>query len=156
MKFVLLSSMFTFHLINTPESFDIDLWRIELIFLRITEEVDIIQQGRLNIAFLPDAEIQALNAEYRGIDNTTDVLSFHYFDDFFSVDHDEVVGECIFSESRILSQAQEHGHPPREEFEILLIHSILHILGYDHEIDEEYEEMWRHEKTIRNTLSLSM
>lgn len=144
--------MFTFHCINHPENFTIDEWRVELIFVRIAEEVDIPQNGKVNIAFLPDAEIQALNSEYRGIDATTDVLSFHYFDDFSQVSHDEIVGECILSESKILAQASEHGHSPQKEFEILIIHSILHILGFDHETDGDHEEMWGYEENLRKLI----
>lgn len=87
--------------------------------------------------------MQYLNREYRGIDKTTDVLSFHYFDDFSDLDDRvDTAGECIFSEQKILSQARDFGHSPEEEFEILCIHSILHILGFDHETDEDYQDMW--------------
>jgi probable rRNA maturation factor len=99
---------------------------------------------------LTDDEIQALNREHRGIDSTTDVLSFHYFDDFSDIDPTDTAGEIILSESRILSQAEEHGHSPERECEILIIHSILHILGYDHETDEEYAEMWEVESDLRD------
>lgn len=52
---------------------------IECIFKSVSEQVDIAQAGTVNIAFLSDDEIQELNKNYRGIDKTTDVLSFHYF-----------------------------------------------------------------------------
>jgi probable rRNA maturation factor len=133
--------MFSFQLLNHPESFIIDEPRIARIFemIAIVPET---QKGILNIAFLSDDEIQVLNHEHRGIDSTTDVLSFHYFDDFSDTRADETAGEIILSESRIISQAIEHGHSSQKECEILVLHSILHILGYDHETDEEYAEMW--------------
>jgi probable rRNA maturation factor len=106
----------------------------------------------LNIALLTDDEIQILNREHRGIDSTTDVLSFHYYDEFSDTDADDTAGEIILSESRILSQAVEHGHSPERECEILIIHSILHILGYDHETDEEYAEMWEIESVLRGKM----
>jgi probable rRNA maturation factor len=146
--------MFHFSLINEPHDFRIDIQKLTDIFAYIGAHVDIPQQGTLNFAFLSDAEIQALNHEYRGIDATTDVLSFHYFEDFSEVNDDEVVGECIFSEAKILTQATEHGHSPRQEFEILAIHSILHILLFDHESDEDYRVMWAVEKPIRDYFSL--
>ncbi len=74
--------MFSFQLLNHPESFSIDETHIAQIFELIGQSVDISQNGTLNIAFLSDDEIQVLNREHRGIDSTTDVLSFHYFDDF--------------------------------------------------------------------------
>ena len=114
------------------------------------------QNGILNIAFISDEEMQNLNKNYRGKDASTDVLSFHYFEDFSEITPTDIAGECIFSESKILSQAVEYGHTPKEEFEILLIHSILHILGFDHEDDEDYEDMWKWEKEIREKFELTI
>ena len=141
--------MFSCQLLSHPESFPIENIRISEICSYIASNVDIPQSGILNIAFLSDEEIRVLNHQYRWIDSTTDVLSFHYFDDFSALWEDEIVWEIIMSESRIVSQAQEHGHSEREEFETLLIHGILHILGYDHEEDDEYETMWKIEKPAR-------
>ena len=114
--------------------------------------MDIAQAGTVNIAFLSDDEIQVLNKNYRGIDKTTDVLSFHYFEDFEWLKDDEIAGEIIMSESKILSQAEEYGNIPETEFAKLLIHSSLHLLGYDHENDEEYEEMHTEEQKIEKIL----
>ena len=110
------------------------------------------QNGIINIAFLPDEEIRVLNNTYRNKDSTTDVLSFHYFDDYTDVDPSETAGEIILSESRILAQSLEHHHSPERECEILIIHSLLHLLGYDHETDEEYEKMWGWEEKMRRWL----
>jgi len=142
--------MFSFQLINHPESFIVDEVRLFEIFRHISKNIDIPQKGILNIAFLPDNEIQVLNKQYRNIDSSTDVLSFHYFDNFSDISDDEIGGEIILSEWRILSQAREHNHSPEREFEILAIHSILHIIGFDHETDEDFEEMWKHESILRN------
>ena len=125
--------------------------RIWEIFWRFSI-IPIPQKGILNIAFLSDEEIRVLNRDHRWIDSTTDVLSFHYFEDFADISDEEVAGEIILSESRILSQAVEHSHSPERELEILIIHSILHILGYDHETDEEYAEMWKWEEGLREKL----
>ena len=123
-----------------------------MIFERVDEMVDIPQKGILDIAFLSDAEIQALNRDHRGIDKTTDVLSFHYFEDFSDVAEDDVAGEIILSESRILAQAEEYGYTAEKEFETLVIHSILHIIGFDHETDEDYETMWSYEEPLRKEI----
>lgn len=147
--------MFSFQPLNHPESFSLDQTRIAQIFAMVWEDVGVSQNGILNIAWLTDDEIQALNREHRGIDSTTDVLSFHYYDDFSDLDIDETAGEIILSESRIVSQAIEHGHSSQKECEILIIHSILHILGYDHETDEEYAEMWEVESVLRGKMNLS-
>lgn len=148
--------MFSHELLSSPADFVLDTGRISEIFAYIAQVVDIPQKGIMNIAFLSDDEIQVLNREYRQIDRTTDVLSFHYFDDFSAVEEDMIAGEIIMSESRILTQASEHGHTARQECEILIIHGILHILGFDHEDDDDYVEMWKYESLIRTHFGLSV
>lgn len=141
--------MFSYQLLSHPENFSIENIRISEICTYIADIVSIPQWGILNIAFISDEEIRVLNHQYRGIDSTTDVLSFHYFDDFSTLWEEEIVWEIIMSESRIVTQAKEHWHSEKEEFETLLIHGILHILGFDHEEDDEYETMWKIEKPAR-------
>lgn len=163
--------MFSYQLINHPESFTLDESRIARVFELVSvvppmsviarneaiqvsgSHKNMFQNGILNIAFLSDAEIQVLNRDHRGIDKTTDVLSFHYYDDFSDISPDDIAGEIILSESRILSQALEHQHTPQKECEILVLHSILHIIGYDHETDEDYENMWKWEGGLREGIN---
>lgn len=144
--------MFQFQILNLPESFTIDETRIARIFELVSLSVDILQLWILNIAFLADDEIQSLNREHRGNDSTTDVLSFHYFDDFSDLSIADTAWEIILSESRIISQAQEHWHSRERECEILVLHSILHIIGFDHETNEEYADMWAVEWWLRKKL----
>lgn len=144
--------MFTPSLLNSPISFTPRSEVIETIFRTISEQIDIAQAGTVNIAFLGDDEIQDLNKTHRGIDKTTDVLSFHYFEDFSGLKSGEIAGEIIMSETKILSQAEEYGNTSEAEFAKLLIHSTLHLLGYDHEDDEEYEEMHAEEQSIEKIL----
>lgn len=144
--------MFHYTLINHPENFSLKEVNIDMIFLWVETEVPLVQKGVLNIAFLSDEEMKSLNMQYRWLDSTTDVLSFHYFDDFHELRADEVAGEIILSESRILSQAKEHAHTPEKETEILILHGILHILWFDHENDTDYAEMWKHEKSLRRKI----
>lgn len=112
---------------------------------RIAEAMDVAapeaQSGTVNVAFVDDDTMRTYNAQYRGIEKTTDVLSFHYFEDFSECGPDDVAGEILLSESRIRGQAPEYGNTPETETYKLLIHSLAHLLGYDHETDEEYEAM---------------
>jgi probable rRNA maturation factor len=82
--------MFTPNIISHPESFSLEQERIDAIFVEVSSLVPRAQEGSINIAFLSDTEIQTLNREYRGIDKTTDVLSFHYFEDFSEVSDGDV------------------------------------------------------------------
>lgn len=149
--------MFQFAIVNHPENFLLSEEKIAEIFAYFDQNLPFAQKWTLNIAFLPDNEIQILNREYRWIDKSTDVLSFHYFDDFSELDpQTDIAGECIFSENKILEQSAKFGHSPREEFEILLIHSLLHILGFDHENDEDFAKMWQYEKQAREFFGLNI
>lgn len=144
--------MFIPELLNQPETFSLDPQRLWEIVQYISEGVPRPQNGRVNIAFLPDDEIHSLNAQYRQKDSSTDVLSFHYFDDFSSASARDIVWEIVLSESYITRQATEHGHTAERESLILILHGFLHLLGYDHETDEEYEEMWKYEGELRRVI----
>lgn len=146
--------MFKYQILQHPETFVIDEARVATIFEYIGTQVHVEQRWVLNIAFLSDDEIQVYNNLYRGINKTTDVLSFHYFEDFADIEDDDIAWEIIMSESKIQSQSIEHNHSWTSEFEILLIHGILHILGFDHEDDWDYEEMWKYEQPIREHFGL--
>lgn len=146
--------MFRYSFINHP-SFTIDLLRVDHIFALVGERVGAPEWGVINIAFVDDDVIRSLNHRHRMKDSVTDVLSFHYYEDFSDISMDDIAWEIVMSESKILSQAEEHGHSQREEFEILLVHSLLHIFWYDHETEAEYEAMWHHEEKLRELLGLS-
>lgn len=106
------------------------------------------QNGILNIVFVSDKEIQKLNNDYRWKNDITDVLSFHYYDEFSQISREDIAGEIILSENKIIDQAQEYGLWKEHEFYKLLIHSILHILWYDHIQDHDYVIMQEKEDLI--------
>jgi probable rRNA maturation factor len=106
------------------------------------------QNWTLNVVFIEPLGIQNLNKKYRKIDKVTDVLSFHYHDSYDSLTDDDVAWELIFCEEKIISQGEEYGLWSEREFYKLVIHSVLHILGFDHETDEEHEEMKKWEELI--------
>lgn len=110
------------------------------------------QSGIVNVAIVDDERMQELNKHYRQIDSNTDVLSFHYFDADTEVPAGEVFGEILFSLTKIEDQAKTFGHTPTEEVYRLLTHGLLHLQGFDHETEEEYEIMWEHEQYILQVL----
>lgn len=146
-----------FHLVflHQDESVSLDVRRLELIASEVSSHVDIPQHGVIHIAYMSDDEMRTLNHTYRQKDSTTDVLSFHYFEDFASLGDEEVAGEIVLSLSRVTEQAVEHGHSIERELEILILHGVLHILGFDHETDEDYREMWKYESIMREKLLLT-
>ncbi len=79
----------------------------------------------VNVVFTEDAEVRALNAEFRNKDKTTDVLSFPWEDE-------ELLGELFISVPQVLRQAPRFGTTAHEEMRRVLVHGLLHLLEYDH------------------------
>lgn len=132
--------MFKYKIINKPK-ININSKIISSIFNINNKIIEKKQNWTLNIVFLDDENIQILNRTYRNIDKSTDVLSFHYFDDFNYLKDEDIAWEIILSENKIISQWKEYWLWEEKEFYKLLIHSVLHILWYDHEIDDDYKIM---------------
>lgn len=116
----------------------------------------------LSVTFTDNAGIHILNREYRGIDRPTDVLSFPQFD-FYGGEAlpagDETVslGDVVLSLERAEEQAREFGHSFSREVAFLTAHSILHLLGYDHERgDEEDADMRRRQRAVMARLGLEV
>lgn len=143
--------MFQYNFVNNP-NFLIDENIIKDIFFHINKEIIKDQFWTLNIIFVWDNEIKNLNKTYRQKDYITDVLSFHYYDDFSKLKKEDIAWELIFCENKIKTQWIEYKLWEQKEFYKLLIHSILHILWYDHEIDSDYELMQKEENTIWNKI----
>lgn len=139
--------MFTLNFISQPQ-FSYNQKVVDEIVRNISKVVHIAQNGTLNLVFLDPDSIKNLNNIYRKKDTPTDVLSFHYFEDFSDVAPDDIAGEIVFCEEKIVSQWIEYGLGSEKEFYKLLIHSLLHILGYDHENDDDYEAMSIKEEKI--------
>ena len=97
----------------------------------------------LSVTLTDDAHIHEFNREYRGVDRATDVLSFPMYSfsdgDVPPEDGDFTLGDVVISVERAEAQAKEYGHSTRREIAFLTVHSILHLLGWDHETSPEDE-----------------
>jgi probable rRNA maturation factor len=99
-----------------------------------------------------DPEIHALNRQYRGKNKPTDVLSFPLADEWQPF----LLGDVVISVETAARQAQRRGHALGEEIQTLLIHGILHLLGYDHEVSRsEAIRMHRKEREVKAVLLAS-
>ena len=143
--------MFSYNIIDKP-NIDLNNKIIDNIFEKISNKIDKIQKWTLNIVFVDSDSIKKLNKDYRKIDKVTDVLSFHYFESFEDLKNNDIAWEIILNYDKILEQAKEFNLTPEQEFYKLLIHSILHILWYDHEDDINYNIMSTFEKRIWTSL----
>ncbi len=97
----------------------------------------------IDFVFCNDEFIHKINKEYRGFDKPTDVISFALFcDDPNSIETEEInLGEIIISIDTAKRQAEENKHPLAAEVYYLITHGILHLLGFDHQTEEEYNFM---------------
>lgn len=102
----------------------------------------------LSLHLVDDAAIQALNAEHRGKDAATDVLSFPLHAPEFVLPPGEPValGDVVVSYPRAVEQAAEYGHSVERELAYLVAHGVLHVLGYDHESEAERAVMREREE----------
>ena len=92
---------------------------------------DFLGAGDVELVFVNDDEIRKINREHRGIDKATDVLSFPY-----EQVSGGLMGSVLISTDTASRVASELGHNIECEIALLFLHGILHILGYDHEIDD--------------------
>ncbi len=99
-------------------------------------EEDFEGSAEVSVSLVDEDEIRALNKEYRGIDEATDVLSFPLGDESGEELNPEtgakMLGDVIISAPRAFRQAEEYGHSIQREIAFLTVHSMLHLLGYDH------------------------
>ncbi|NLC44097.1 MAG: rRNA maturation RNase YbeY [Clostridiales bacterium] len=112
-------------------------------------------QLEISLLLVENEEIQHLNRDYRGIDSSTDVLSFPMLDldpsdreawveeleaSITAEDQQIILGDIVISVEKAEEQAKEYGHGLKRELGFLMIHGLLHLLGYDHEIGESEEQ----------------
>ena len=101
----------------------------------------------VSVSFVGDEEIKNLNRDYRGVDRSFPM------DDEFIIDK-RILGDVIINTRRVMEQAEELGHSHERELSYLTVHSILHLLGYDHMEDEDKREMREREKLSMKELEI--
>lgn len=118
------------------------------------------ENSEISVSFVDNERIREINREFREIDSPTDVLSFPMADNCeFDINPDSdcyTLGDIIISTERASQQAGESGHSIEREIAFLVVHSMLHLLGYDHhgEEDEDTLEMRRMQKLIISKVGL--
>ena len=112
----------------------------------------------ISVTIVDNEEIHQINLKHRGIDRATDVLSFPLIDfekESLPTDGSKIyLGDIIISIERAMEQAKEHGHSIDREVGFLTAHSMLHLLGYDHMVEDEEKVMFKKQEEILNNLNL--
>lgn len=115
--------------------------------------------AEISVRFVDDEIIHELNREYRHVDRSTDVLSFPLGEDgVYDINHDtgaKILGDIVISMQHAVMQAELYGHTLQREIAFLTVHSMLHLLGYDHEAEGlERVRMREKEEAVLTQLGL--
>lgn len=127
-------------------------------------------EAEVNLTLTDNAQIRETNRTYRGIDAPTDVLSFPLLtyekpgdfsfletesgDDFNPDTGEAMLGDIVISVERLKEQAKSYGHSERREFAFLIVHSMLHLFGYDHMTEEDAAVMEEKQRQILEAMDI--
>ena len=136
---------------------------IKEVVSRVLEEEKVLPEVDVYITLTNNEEIHKINKEYREVDRPTDVLSFPMYerDEIAGLKNDtddeieKILGDIIVSIEKVREQAEEYGHSFERELAYLVTHGMLHLLGYDHMIEEEKAVMRKREEEILETLNIT-
>lgn len=114
-------------------------------------------RSEISVTFAEMEEIHQLNLQYRNVDSPTDVLSFPQFEDMNELPEEGEIclGDVVICSQKAREQAEEFGHSFERELLYLFVHSVLHLLGYDHMEEEEKKEMRQREEETMEQIGLS-
>ncbi len=114
-----------------------------------------VNNGVVNIIIVDNKKIREINKKYRGIDRETDVISFALEDDDTFIELPiRVLGDIYISIDKVKVQASEYGHSEKREICFLVVHGILHLLGYDHMNTSDEKVMFSKQDKILDELDI--
>lgn len=138
-----------------PEGFETV---IRTVLAKAAEVYGLSPHAEVSVLFTDNETIHVLNKDYRDKDMPTDVLSFALSEgeepSIIDGPEEDLLGDIIISVERAAEQAVEYGHSQEREVAFLVLHGMLHLLGYDHETEEERQEMRQEENHILALLGI--
>jgi probable rRNA maturation factor len=150
---------------NRQEEIKVDE-ALEAFVVQVVEEVLAYEQCEeefeVSISFVNNQEMRSLNKEYRNIDKETDVLSFplvEFIEEELNaedenaeyIEEEIALGDIVISMEKAVEQSEEYGHSFKRELAFLLVHGMLHLLGYDHDEEASEGEMFdKQEEILKN------
>lgn len=109
----------------------------------------------VSLSLVDNNEIRELNHTYRGKDYATDVLSFPLVEEDQVIDMEEkLLGDIVISVEKAAEQAEEYGHSFEREMGFLVVHSMFHLMGYDHDAEDTTKDMRSREEAVLSSLNL--
>ena len=145
---------------NRQDKFEIEkelVKKIEDIINECLDYEDFENDYEVSLSFVENSEIKELNKNFRGIDKVTDVLSFPMIDenDFDVELFEKSLGDIVISLDKAFEQSLEYNHSFEREVCFLVCHSMFHLLGYDHDTEENTKIMRTKEEHILNKLGIT-
>ena len=135
---------------------------IKKVIETVLKEEKIIRDIEIYVTLTNNNQIHKINLEQRNVDRPTDVLSFPMFEreevhllKEKNEEEPDILGDIIISIEKVKEQAEEYGHSFERELAYLTTHGMLHLLGYDHMIEEEKEQMRKREEEILEILNIT-
>ena len=115
------------------------------------------ERAEISLTLVSLEEIRELNRDYRDVDRETDVLSFPQFECVEDMPEfgELCLGDVVICLDKVEEQAKEFGHSFERELIYLFVHSLLHLLGYDHMEEEEKKEMRQREEQVMTAIDLN-
>lgn len=144
--------------VDEPYAGQVDLAALEDLAGYVLRGEGVSTPAEVSVWITDEAELHALNRQYRSKDSSTDVLSFGNDDDTSFVtapDQPRYLGDLAISFPHVVRQAEEYGHSRQRELGYLLTHGLLHLLGYDHEAPEDAARMRGREEALLGALGIS-
>ena len=117
---------------NRQHTIKLDIPRLKRRARRVLRDVGL-TDAELSVVFVDDEEMRRLNAAYRSLDRPTDVLAFAMTEGAFGDLNPQLLGDVVISTQTAQRQAERAGRSGDDELDALLVHGILHLIGYDHE-----------------------
>ncbi|MFH0924839.1 MAG: rRNA maturation RNase YbeY [bacterium] len=120
---------------------------------KILKDLGCPDEVEVSIVFVNDKRIRQLNRLYRGINRPTDVLAYSMQEGEGKGINPYILGDIVVSVETTMRQADEYGHSFEKELDVLMIHGLLHLLGYDHEKEGDAVKMQVEEKRLLGLIS---
>lgn len=142
--------------IQNDSNYPIDAVRLQSASVQVLNQHDVDPNTSLSVVFVDNAYIQTVNHQFRGIDSPTDVLSFPADEPPVEIEGEPpYLGDLIIAYPYASEQANREGHTLHDSLSLLVVHSTLHLLGYDHNTPENRAEMWAAQDTALTALGIS-
>lgn len=146
--------------IDPPYAAEVDQAEVERLVQHVLHGENVQGTIEVSVWITNEDELQTLNRTYRGMDRSTDVLSFGQDDDdttafVHAPDQPRYLGDLAVSYPHVIRQAEEYGHSRQRELSYLIAHGLLHLLGYDHEQPDDASRMRSREEALLGALGIT-